>query len=226
MRARFNHPIDGNIGRLIFSHLEVVDLCMARATCRAWRVLIPPVRPSMMRDFVEVVPRYDSDLYIHALERWTSWDNYKYECTTNFGIWDRLVELRVAHTFMLFTRISGIRNDPNAMWAICSDKPEYWNTVLLPYLYCVSLEEMLSFFWDSFYTESLDLLKWMIERNLIDLKFDEIFNYWWGPPSEECRSISFIHTNPRVPPIFLERLEAQKRREDRAIAKRPKTQKE
>lgn len=98
MRARFNSQMDGDIAGLIFSCLEVIDLCMVRATCRSWRVLIPPIKPSLARDYLKVVPCYDSDTYIHAIEKWTSFEEDSFRFIEKSRIGGTLIGARAVHT--------------------------------------------------------------------------------------------------------------------------------
>lgn len=215
--------MDGDIAGLIFSCLEVIDLCMARATCRSWRVLIPPIKPSLARDYLKVVPCYDSDTYIHAIEKWTSFEEDSFKIIMQSRIEGTLIGARAVHTYMHWTRFSGLPLNMFAIWAICYEKSEYWNTILLPCLCAANKDDLHMVFWDSVDSGRIDLVGWMIERRVVNLKDSTMFELGFSFPEQGSPVRLFLFKNPRVPPIFLERwLEHEEKTEIKA--KRAKTQ--
>lgn len=204
--------IDKNIEEYIFSFLTPLDLALSKVVCKRWRDWIKSkkelnIRPSFKQDILEVLPIYDRDEYVHAIERYTCYE--KITITPSYRRIENmksLMDVGSIHSLLFCFRTFKFDGSKSGfIWATCVEKPELWNSILLPRL-SKRRKKTIPYFWDSIRTNNTGVLKWMIERNLVAFPSTYMFkDEWIGPYHlEKIRvSLEFLRDNPRVPREFI-----------------------
>ena len=210
----FQYVLDKNIEEYIFSFLTPLDLALSRVVCKGWRDWIKSkkelnIRPSFKRNLLDGLPlQYDRDEYIYVIEKYTCYEKISSVPCRNISSLTLLMNIGAIHSILFCLRAFKFNGSKSAcIWATCLTRPELWNSILLPRL--SKREKKISmYFWDCLQANNVEMLKWMIERNLVDFSSTYMFadDGWWLNYGLDKRkkSLEFIRDNPRVPRQFIE----------------------
>lgn len=173
MRARFNETLDGNLGSLIFHRLGPLDQCMARATCRDWRALVPPLKMEQgsfdcfLRDLAEYdrpeyVAAIQRHLYLHLeLDGCKCWSAYENAYIPNYGIC-RLFEKGAASALLLYWRMAGLSHGywKTHIWEHSLRHARIRDEILLPIFSMRDSSKFAKYFWHAL--QSREAIAWTV----------------------------------------------------------------
>lgn len=208
----FQYELPRDVEKYIFSFLTPLDLALSKVVCKRWRDWIKSkkelnIRPSFKQDVLKGSLHYDRDEYIYAIERYTNYENISIVPRRNISSLTFLMNTGAIHFILFCLRVFEFNGSKSAcIWATCLNRPELWNSILLPRL-SKRQKKISMYFWDCVKSNNVEMLKWMIERNLVTffsvyMLADDGWYINYGL-SEIQESLEFLRDNPRVPRQFI-----------------------